>query len=254
MAGALLRLNFWPFAAAGLWLLALPASPGFAACSVPAEAFLFEPLLPRTVATLSAGRPVKVVAIGSASTDGRAAGGPEYAWPQQFKIFLSQMFPAATISVVNLAKPRQTAAEMVKRFEKEIIPLAPALVIWQTGTVDAVDGIDLADFRGTLQSGFNRLRAVSEVVVMDPQFSRRTRAMIDFGPYESVMREVADANSVPMFPRSDLMRAWSEAGEFDYSVADKDARREMARRLYACIGSALAVFVTRRVPARGSGR
>jgi hypothetical protein len=164
------------------------------------------------------------------------------------------MFPAATISVVNLAKPRLTAADMVERFEKEIIPLAPALVIWQTGTVDAVDGIDLTDFRATLQSGLNRLRAVSEVVVMDPQFSRRTRAMIDFEPYESVMREVADANDVPMFPRSDLMRAWSEAGEFNYSVADKDERREMARRLYACIGNALAAFVTRRAPAQGSGR
>jgi hypothetical protein len=254
MAGAVLRLNFWPSAAIGLWLLALPASPGFAACRVPAEAFLFEPLLPQMVATLSAGRPIKVVAIGSASTDGRAAGGPEFAWPQQFKISLSQMFPAASISVVNLAKPRLTAADMVKRFEKEIIPLAPALVIWQTGTVDAVDGIDLADFRATLQSGLNRLRAVSEVVVMDPQFSRRTRAMIDFEPYESVMREVADANDVPMFPRSDLMRAWSEAGEFNYSVADKDERREMARRLYACIGNALAAFVTRRAPAQGSGR
>jgi hypothetical protein len=254
MAGALLRLKVWPCAAAGLWLLALLATPGFAACNVPAEAFLFEPLLPRTVAALSTGRPVKVVAIGSASTDGRAAGGPEHAWPQQLKLSLSQMFPAATISVVNLAKPRLTAADMVKRFEKEIVSLAPLLVIWQTGTVDAVDGIDLTDFRATLQSGFNRLKASSEIVMMDPQFSRRTRAMIDFEPYESVMREVADANDVPVFPRSDLMRAWSGAGEFDYSVADKDARREMARRLYSCIGKVLAVFVTRRAPAQGSGR
>lgn len=235
-------------------MLALPATPAFAAdCSIPAESFLFEPMLPRTVAALSAGKPVNVVAIGSASTEGRAAGGPEFAWPHQLVVSLSKRFPAAKISVVNLGKARQSAADMAARFEKEIIPLAPLLVVWQTGTVDAVQGVDTGHFRATLQSGFMRLKAFSEVVVMDSQFSRRTSAMIDFEPYESVIREVADANDVPMFPRRDLMRYWLETGEITYTGRSKDERRATARRLYGCIGRALAVFVARHPQGEGSG-
>lgn len=253
MASALLRLNFWPIAAAGLWIMTMPAAPAVAAaCTIPTEAFAFEPMLPRTVAALSSGKPVNVVAIGSASTEGRAAGGPEFAWPQQFGLSLSHKYPAAKVSIINLAKPRQTAADMTARFDKEILPHAPVLVVWQTGTVDTVRGVDVTDFRSTLQAGIERLRSVSEVIIMDAQFSRSTSAMMDFGPYETAMREVSDAADVPLFPRYDLMRYWSETGEIDFSVTDKDARREVAKRLYSCIGRALEVFVTRRPGEKGS--
>jgi len=253
MATALLRLSLWPLAAAGFWMLVMPAAPALAAdCAVPSDYFVFEPMLPRTVAALSAGRKVTIVAIGAASTEGRAAGGPAYAWPKQLGDVLSKEFPAAKIAVVNLGKARQTAADMAARFEKEIKPLAPILVIWETGTVDAVGSFEIGAFRDTLQSGFASLKAVSEVVVMDAQFSRRTHIMIDFEPYESAIRQVADVNDVPMFPRNDLMRYWSETGEFDYTVSEKDARRDMARRLYGCIGRAMAEFVTRRPHVPGS--
>lgn len=244
MATTLRRLLLWPLAAAGLWTPIFPTALA-ADCSIPAESFLFEPMLPRTVAALSAGEAIKVVAIGSASTEGRAAGGPEHAWPQQLGTALSKRYPAAEISVVNLGKARQSAADMAARFEKEVIPLAPLLVVWQTGTVDAVQSVDPAEFRATLQSGFARLKAVSEVVVMDPQFSRRANTMIDFAPYESVIREVADANDVPLFPRRELMRHWLESGEIVYSAKTKEERRAIARRVYGCVGHALAAFIAR---------
>jgi hypothetical protein len=251
MATALLRLGLWSLAPAGFWMLVLSAAPGHAAdCTRPSEIFVFEPTLPLTVAALSAGKQVNIVAIGSASTEGRAAGGPDYAWPKQLNASLAEEFPKAKISVVNLGKAGQTSDDMIKRFETEVIPLAPTLVIWETGTVDAVRSVDIGAFRNSLETGFMRLKGVSEVIVMDVQFSRRTHAMIDFGPYESAIREVADVNDVPMFPRNELMRYWSETGEFDYSIQDKDKRREMARHLYGCVGRALAAFVVRRPQAK----
>lgn len=255
MAAAMRYSRLWPIALAGLCIQLLPGSSARAAdCSIPAESFLFEPMLPITVGALSAGKPVTVVAIGSASTEGGAAGGAEHAWPQQFGISLGKKFPAAKISVVNLGKARQSAADMAARFEKEVIPLRPMLVVWQTGTVDAVQNVDLDYFRATLHSGFERLKAVTEVVVMDAQFSRRTNTMIDFAPYEATIREVADTNDVPLFPRRDLMRYWLETGEITYSGSNKAERSAIARRLYGCIGRALAVFVARQPPgAEGAG-
>jgi lysophospholipase L1-like esterase len=216
-----------------------------ATCTVSPEQFLFEPTLPALNARLVAGKPVTIVAIGSASTEGRAAGAPERAWPGQLKEALQREFPAAPITVVNLGKAGQTAAAMRARFLKEVFPKKPTLVIWQTGTVDAVRNVDFNDFRDTLETGLAQLTADAEVVLMDMQFSRLTNAMIDFERYERAMVLMADVNDVPLFPRQALMRDWSEAGELDLAATGKAARQAVARKLYRCIGEALGVFLTR---------
>ena len=248
---SLLRMIASPLTAALAWGLAALPAPGMAAdCSVAPEKFLFEPMLTRLVTLLSTGKPVTIVAMGGASTEGRAGGGPDYAWPNQLGIALRREFPASAISIVNLGRSRQTAAAMFSRFGTDVIPHDPTLVVWETGTVDAVRNVDLDDFRDTLRGGITKLRPAAEVVMMDVQFSRLTHAMIDFEPYESALRQMADVYDVPLFPRNELMREWSESGEIDYGVKDKEQRQIMARKLYRCIGEALAVFVLRR-PAAG---
>lgn len=222
------------------------------ACSLPDEIFLFEPLLPRFVAALGTKQAVTIVAIGSASTVGQAAGEAGYAWPEQLGVALRKRFPDATIDIVNLGKRRQTAASMLARFENDILPRRPKLVVWETGTVDAVRGTDLDAFRDSLENGIAELRGDTDVVLMDTQFSRRTSAFIDFEPYERAMRLIADVNDVPLYPRHALMRYWSEHGELDLSVAGKEKRKMLARKLYRCIGETLAAFVTR-VPADAKG-
>ena len=232
--------------AALVFALAVLSTTGHAAdCTVPPGTFLFEPDLPRFVKRLDDGKPVAIVAIGAASTEGRAAANRNDTWPSQLGAALKQAYPAVAVTVVNLGKGGQTAADMVARFEKDVVPLSPALVVWETGTVDAVRNVDLDTFRDSLTTGVAKLLPVSDVVLMDMQFSRWTHAMIDFEPYEYAMRQIADLSDIPLFPRNRLMREWSETGEIDYTVKGKEKRREMARQLYRCLGNALAVFVTR---------
>ena len=164
---------------------------------------------------------------------------------------LTSRFPAARVKVDNRAVARQTAQEMASRLDREVIALKPTLVIWETGTTDAVRGTDLDEFRQTLQAGIDRLRASGvEVVLMDMQFSRQTHAVINFDRYESVLREVTDANDVPLFRRHDIMRHWAESGLFDLMTADHDKLRLVASRLYDCIGRAVADFITRGAASR----
>jgi hypothetical protein len=95
---------------------------------------------------------------------------------------------------------------------------------------------------------------------MNMQFSRATDAMIHFEPYLIAMRQLADANDVPLFRRHDIMRYWVESGLLDPRVRDGDKSRQVAVKLYDCIGRAMADFVTRGIPAAkpaaspGSGR
>jgi lysophospholipase L1-like esterase len=215
-------------------------------CPVPEGFYTFEPPLTKTAKALGDGREVVIAALGGASTLGLAAGRLELAWPARLASALAARFPSARTKVVNLAVARQTAKRGLERLDRDVLPLKPTLVIWETGTMEAVRGIRVGDFRETLQAGIDQLRAAgSEVVLMNTQFSRDTDAIIYFEPYLIAMRELADANDVPMFHRHGIMRHWAETGSLDLRTREGEKGRQVAAKLYDCIGRALADFVAR---------
>jgi hypothetical protein len=59
------------------------------------------------------------------------------------------------------------------------------------------------------------------------------------------LRDAAEASNVPMFPRYDVMRAWVEAGVFDFGVPEGEKSQAVAVKLYDCLGRAIAEFVER---------
>jgi hypothetical protein len=188
---------------------------------------------------------VVIVALGGASSAGRAAGGVEFAWPAHLGSALKEKFPSARTNIVNLAVARQTAKRAAERLERDVLPLKPTLVIWETGTMEAVRGLDVDEFRDTVQAGIDKIRdGGAEVVLMNMQFSRETDAVIHFGPYLTAMRELSDVNDVPLFRRYGIMRHWAESGALDLRAEDGEKRRQVAATLYNCIGRAMADFLT----------
>src|SRR5712692_5204490 len=118
-------------------------------CTAPAELIQDDPKLPLLAARLQQHKPVKIVAIGGSSTAGAAAQSPLQSYPERLEEVLAERFPGVEITVVNKGVPRQTAQEMVNRFAKDVIAEDPALAIWETGTTDAVRGIDIDAFTAT---------------------------------------------------------------------------------------------------------
>ena len=262
MMASALRYAVIVVAAAGIGLLSTPAQ-GVGQereCSVPESFYEFEPPLTKTVKALADGRKVVIAALGGASTLGVAASAADLAWPARLAAALPDRFPSARIQMVNLAVARQTAKGAADRLERDVLPLKPTLVIWETGTMEAVRGTDVDEFRETLQAGIDKLRADgAEVVLMNMQFSRDTDAMIRFEPYLIALRELADANDVPLFRRYGIMRHWAETGLLNLRARDDEKRRQLAAKLYDCIGRAIADFIKYGVPitepaAPGSGR
>ncbi len=232
--------------AVGLALSPAPSAALEPACPIPEGFAAFEAPLPRTAKALAAGAEVVIVTLGGSSSLGGAAGGPSLSWPSRLATALAGRFPAARIKVLNLAKPRQTAREATDRLAREVLPLKPTLVIWETGTMEAVRGTGVDDFRETVQAGIDELRAAGiEVVLMSPQFSPDAEAMIHFAPYLGALRELADANDVAVFHRYGLMRRWADSGVLDLRTRESEERRRLAARVYECIGRALADFVSR---------
>lgn len=241
------------------WVVALIATAGLAllpapraacgqetACPTPEGFGASEASLPKTAKALAGGSDVVIVTLGGSSTLGVAAGGAGLAWPSRLAVVLAGRFPSARVTVVNLAKPHQTAQDAAGRFAHEALPLRPTLLIWETGTVEAVRGMDVDEFRETVQAGIDELHAAGiEVVLMNAQFSRDTDAMIRFTPYLRAVRELADANQVPVFHRYGLMRYWAESGVLDLRTKGSEKSRRLATRLYDCLGRAMADLVTR---------
>jgi acyl-CoA thioesterase I len=213
-------------------------------CEAPDELMHIDDKLPRLAERLHANEPVKIVAIGGASTTGLAAGSSELAYPHRLQEILIRWYPASPITVVNRGVPRQTAQQMLERFPTDVIPEDPVLVIWETGTTDAVRGVGVDDFAAALQTGIDELKARSiDIMLVDMQFSHSTVTVIDFEGYLNALHRVGDVNDVNVFPRFEMMRYWSEQNVFNFDGVAKDERAGLAAKVYDCIARKLAAAI-----------
>jgi len=235
----------------------LPALAGLCAC---AGAALAEPGncmdaaalvhvdagLPRAAAAIAGRHELKVAVAGSASSILAGPGGTRAAYPVTLQSVLGERLAGVAVTIVNAAKPRQTAAEMQAGFGQLLAEHKPALVVWQTGTVDAMRGTDLDQFRAALDKGVEQLQAGgADVILMNMQYSPRTEFMIAADSYAEIMRGVALRDEIPIFDRLAVMKEWNDEGTFDLSTTTKNS--EMAEQVHVCIGRLLADLVVEAV-------
>jgi hypothetical protein len=229
-----------------LGVLALGAGPALAqessanppVCGAPDQFRYLTDGLPFMWQTLKRTGTLKVVAVGSASTLGVAPGS---AYPARLARELEHRLPSAQVSVDVKAKAGATAQDMLKTFRSEVIPAKPALVIWQTGTVDANRSVNAESFADTLVTGIEALHKASiDVILMDMQYSPFTASMLNLELYRKIMIWVAQRRDVFLFRRYDLMHYWSENQIFDLSVTDRAEQKQLAERIHGCIGDMLA--------------
>ncbi len=211
-------------------------------CAVPREILADDPKLKLTGERFRARQPVTIVAIGGASTAGTAAGdGAQFGYPRRLEEALQQRHAGTPITVINKGVPRQTTQEMVARFAKDVVPADPTLVIWETGTVDAVRGNDVDQFADALAHGIAALREHNfDIMLVNMQYNPSTGSVINFEPYLDALRDAADLEDVYLFRRYEIMKYWSEAGIFDFVDVPKEQRVQLADQVYRCLAKAMA--------------
>jgi len=246
MKRAFLVLILHGLAVAGYLAAARAApEPGAANCRVPSEIIEDDPPLPLTAQRLKAKQPVRIVVMGGASTAGVATGdGAAKGYPHRLEEALQRRHPGIDITVLNKAKPGQTTAAMAERFALDVYPANPTLVIWETGTVDAVRGIDVDQFTATLEAGIAALREHHfDIMLVTMQYNPSTGSVINFEPYMEALTHAADFVDVYLFRRYEIMKYWSEQGVFDYANVPRNQRAQFATDVYRCLGDALAEAV-----------
>jgi lysophospholipase L1-like esterase len=149
------------------------------------------------------------------------------------------------VRVLNRGVGGQDAGEMLARLDADVLAERPHLVVWQVGANAALRGMDPQAFRAALADGLDRLRAIgADVVLMDSQLSPVVLSRPLHPWIAAAMRGVAAARSVPVFSRSELMRAWSAAGAPPADMLHADGLHHNDRG-YACVAEALASAILR---------
>lgn len=224
---------------------AVPAVPPIvqpAVCEVPSYLTASDSQLKRTAEALKRGGPLEILVVGTGSSTLAGSDGASVAWPKRLEQALRRRLPGFTINVSTVVTPRQSAEDAVEALGRLLTERKPTLVIWQTGTVDAMRNVHADDFRIALETGLEALqKADADALLMNLQYSPRTETMISVAPYNDTMRLVAQQQDVPLFDRFAVMHHWNETGEFDLFGTTRDAT--LAKRVHDCIGRALALLI-----------
>ncbi len=238
-------------------------------CAAPEDLTANISPLPHVAAMLKPGGTLRVLTVGSATvfspmaqlqsgtvtaqslgvTDARPPSDPlavsEAAFPVQMARALEVANPGLKVEVTVRGGRGMTAVDMLEIIRTELAAQRYQLVIWQTGTVEAVRNIPAGSFFQTMSDGTALINeAGSDLVLVDPQYSRFLHANADLDPYEQTMASVAAQPGVILFHRFDLMRYWATEGQIDLERTPKPQRVDVVEALHACLGQALAHMVT----------
>lgn len=197
--------------------------------------------LPHVASAIAAKR-LDILVLGAGSSLLPSITGIHEAYPARLRHALAAQLPGVEINVATDVKAKRTAVEMVKALPAALAATKPRLVVWQTGTADAILAVDPDQFSHALDRGINTARAAgADVVFVNQQYSPRTESMIALGTYQENMRWVAVQQEVPLFDRFSIMKLWADLGTFDLYSATK--KLDMAERVHDCIGRLLADLV-----------
>lgn len=197
--------------------------------------------LPRTARAIAA-RKLTVLVVGSGSSRLPIRDGAEVSYPARLGRALAQALPGVAVKVATDVKPHRTAAAMVGTLAARLAAERPALLVWQAGTVDAMQAVDPDAFGDTLEQGIAIAQSAgADVVLVNAQYSPRTESMIALGIYTEAMRWVALQHELPLFDRYSVMKLWADLGTFD--LTDATNKLDMAEQVHDCIGRLLADLV-----------
>ena len=191
------------------------------------------------VANAIKNKQLTVAVVGSASS---ALPDAKKAYPARLEDALTHKLPGVAVKVVPHVKPREAASESLPEMRKLMATEKPSLIVWQTGTVEMMRGIDPDTFRGALQDGIDAAQdAKIDVILMNMQYSPRTELMMSVPSYADAIRIIALQHEILLFDRLAIMRRWGELGTFDLNEVTK--KMDTANRVHDCIGHLLGDLI-----------
>lgn len=248
-----------------------PAWAAGVTCTSPDDLAGAVSALPHTAEMLKPGKVLNVLAVGSATLFGPEASlepgtitsqsltgstatpanpqlftqpASELSFPMLMASALRKAVPGVQVNMTVRGGRSLLASDMLGILKSELATHAYNLVLWQTGTVEAVRNLPPGDFSQTLLEGAEAVHdAGADLVLIDPQFSRFLQTNANLEPYTQALVQAAAMPGVVLFHRFDLMRTWVNEGQLDLERTPRSDRRKSIEFLHACLGRYLGRLV-----------
>ena len=213
-----------------------------AACTAPAEFAGLEHAPDNIRDRVARKLPIKIVAIGSSSTSGAGASSPAATYPSRLEAELKARLPGLPITVLNKGIGGEEAAQMVERFNADVIEEAPDLVLWQVGSNSVLR--DHATPGEVIRQGVERLKATgTEVILINPQYAPKILAKPDVDRAVDVITATARDAEVGLFNRFMVMRNWIEGEHMTFDQFLSPDGLHMNDWSYGCVAKLLAAAI-----------
>lgn len=255
-----------------LWSPPVAAATQAETCAVPDDALGTIAPLPRVAAVLKPGGRLRVLAVGSATmfgpestlqpgtvtsqalNSGTTPRVPDpsptppvptqAAFPVQMARTLQSAIPGLQVDVSFRGGRGMPSSEMLSEIGRALSPDAYQLVLWQTGTVEAVRNSPPGEFAQILSEGVEKIEAAgANLVLIDPQYSRFLQTNSNIDPYIQALQQAATMPGVVLFRRYDVMRAWVGEGRLDLERVPKADRKRTVEMLHHCLGTLLGRLI-----------
>lgn len=213
-------------------------------CSAPDSLKQLDRSLSHTAGRIAEGHSLKIVALGSSSTEGVGASSRAHSYPSRLEVELREQYPDMRIEVINRGVGGEDAREMLARLDRSVLAERPDLVLWQVGTNAIVDKQGITEEAHLVRKGLARLKAAGiDVILIDPQYSPAVMESPHAGAMVRMLQNVAQTSNVPVFHRYAIMNHWRtvENVPFDHFII-KDGLH-MNDWSYGCIAKLLATSI-----------
>lgn len=185
--------------------------------------------------------PLRILAIGSSSTEGVGASGKDKTYPARLSSLLREGLSGRPVEIVNAGIGGETAPQTLSRLKGALAEGRYDLVIWQVGTNDAVTGGDLGTFRNLVADGIAAAKqARTRLVILDPQFYPGIKETARYRAYVDAIAEIAAAQAVPVLSRYRAMLGWYQRDADGFMAALAGDRFHMSDAGYACLAQDIA--------------
>ena len=221
-------------------LAPLTAVAESAECTAPTALTVIGPSLDRSAERIEAKQPVLIVAVGSSSTAGTGASGPDLTYPSRLEAALRQRLPGVELKVLNRGRGGEDAGEELARLDREVVAAHPDLVIWQVGTNAVLRRDDLAEDAELMQRGVDLLKGDGiDVVLMDLQYAPRVLNRPAYPAMQELIAATAEHEAVGLFHRFAVMQSWQANGRLGAALIGGDGLH-MTDASYGCLATSLA--------------
>jgi lysophospholipase L1-like esterase len=198
----------------------------------------------RTRSHLTQGRTLTIVAIGSSSTEGAGASSPGASYPSRLEALLTKRFPGITIRVLNRGVGGEEEADMLARFDRDVIAAKPDLVLWQVASNAVMRNRRLSAQETLIRKGIARLkRTGADVVLIDPQYTTAILAQSVAVPMVDLISTEARRQHIGVFRRFELMKDWREKEHIPFDEFSIDDGLHMNDWGYDCLARNLAAAI-----------